>query len=84
MDINVKNIPILSVIRVPNIQLCSLDVLLNSDVVLSSLLLSSILLISISFLTREISDFNSFLTMSILLSRSLNLVSIFTFKLLST
>ncbi|UPA11592.1 hypothetical protein bpSLO_001436 (plasmid) [Borrelia parkeri] len=97
-DINAKNIPILRVIRVPNIQPCSLDELLNSDAVLSSLLSSSILLISISFLTREISlltdaisDFNSFLTISILLSKSLMsdfnsflTISIFTFKLLST
>ncbi|UPA15659.1 hypothetical protein btBTE5EL_001334 (plasmid) [Borrelia turicatae] len=79
-DINAKNIPILSVIRVPNIQLCSLDVLLNSDAVLSSLLSSSTLLISISFLTRE----TSFLTLTILLSSSLNLVSILLLRLFST
>ncbi|UPA19313.1 hypothetical protein bpuSUM_001875 (plasmid) [Borrelia puertoricensis] len=87
IDINVKKIPIFRVIRVPNIQLCNLDVLLNSDAVLSSLLSSSTLLISISFLTRE----TSFLTLSILLSRSLMsdfnsflTLSIFTFKLFST
>ncbi|QTL83960.1 hypothetical protein bmLB2001_001026 (plasmid) [Borrelia miyamotoi] len=54
------------VITVPNIQLCNLNILL-----------SSIVLMSI-FLSRSLmSDFNSFLTLSILLSSSLNLLSIF-------
>ncbi|QTL84060.1 hypothetical protein bmLB2001_001308 (plasmid) [Borrelia miyamotoi] len=72
IEINVKNIPTLSVIRVPNIQLWSLSVLLNS-----------ILLISISFLTRAtsllteaISDFNSVLTFSILLFKLFSTLSI--------
>ncbi|UPA11491.1 hypothetical protein bpSLO_001327 (plasmid) [Borrelia parkeri] len=79
-DINAKNIPILRVIRVPNIQLCSLSLLSRS--LISDF--NSLLTVSILLSRSLMSDFSSLLTLSILLSSSLNLVSILMLRLFST